>query len=93
MKDFKDMELKLLLQICGAILSAAISNGKARASGYNHSYMDHCDINLAALSAYPSDEEITCVVKQAYDKAENLFVLLRIVTSDLHSPSHQLPNI
>ncbi|KIK51925.1 hypothetical protein GYMLUDRAFT_145470, partial [Collybiopsis luxurians FD-317 M1] len=68
---------KIKLMLCNAILTLdQEKDGKARASGYNHSYLDRHGIDITALSAFPSDTEIDEESKHAYDDAVSLFSLL-----------------
>ncbi|KAJ3816230.1 hypothetical protein F5880DRAFT_1619596 [Lentinula raphanica] len=57
-------------------LSEQGKDGKARARGYNHSYLDRRGIDVAALSAFPSDSELDDASRAAYDDAISLFSLL-----------------
>src|SRR5262249_15908654 len=81
MEDFKHLEPKLHLQLREAIFSARISDGKACASGYHHTYIEQTGIDIMALSTYPSNEEINAAAQHAYEEANSLFVLLGVDTS------------
>ncbi|KAF8877789.1 hypothetical protein BD779DRAFT_1789442 [Infundibulicybe gibba] len=52
MLDFHHMVPKLFVRLREAALSSKFSDGKARASGYNHTYMDTRGIDIPALSTY-----------------------------------------
>jgi hypothetical protein len=92
-KNFKDMLPKLFIKIREAMFSSRTSDGKARASVYNHTYTDRRGINLTALSVYPTDEAINEAAIRAYGEAESLFALLGVSPAELESPSTTLPGI
>lgn len=93
-KEFMDMVSKLFIRLRQAIFSSWVADGKARASGYNHTYMDMHGINLSALSSYPSNEAMNEAATQAYGEAESLFDLLGVSAMELQSPSATaLPSI
>ena len=52
------------------------SDGKARASGYNHTYTDSRNVNLGALATYPTDADIQRVATEAYEEAHGLWEIL-----------------
>ncbi|KAJ3780264.1 hypothetical protein GGU10DRAFT_279690 [Lentinula aff. detonsa] len=84
---------KIKLMLRNAILSGEQGkNGRARASGYNHSYLDRHGIDIAALSVFPSDVEINEASKMAYEDAVSLFSLLGIAPEELEGSS-SLPSI
>ena len=60
MHDFQFMIPKLFIRLREAALfgPSHLSDGKERASGYTHNYRDTRDIDLNALSTFPSDHEI-----------------------------------
>ena len=76
MLDFYFMVPKLFLRLREAALFSQFSDGKARASGYHHTNTDNRDIDLVALSTYPSNDEINDAAKVAHEEAENLWTLL-----------------
>ncbi|KAJ3871400.1 hypothetical protein F5051DRAFT_433890, partial [Lentinula edodes] len=67
---------KITDMLRNAILSQQGKDGKARASGYNHSYLDRHGIDVAMLSTFPSDAKINESTKFAYDDTTSLFALL-----------------
>lgn len=92
--DFFYMFPKLYILLRESVFSDKFSNGKACASGYNHTYTDNRGINFIALSTFPSDEEINQAAQQAYGEAENLFALLGVFASQLqNSSAPRLPGI
>lgn len=102
-KDFTLLDLiymipKLRIKIHEAILHARISDPKARAAGYNHTYVDNTGINVAILSVYPSDQDIQVVAENAAQEADSLVALLGLTPSQLHrirerQPMATLPSI
>ncbi|KAF8905727.1 hypothetical protein CPB84DRAFT_1823080 [Gymnopilus junonius] len=96
MLDFHEMVPKLFNQLRQAALSSKFSDGKARASGYNHTYTDARGIDILALSTYPSNDDINDAAIRAYGEAESLFALLGVTAADLYFQSSapvQLPGI
>lgn len=91
MLDFHNMVPKLFIQLRQAALSSKFSDGKARASGYSHTYTDARGIDLQALSTYPSNSEIQFAAERAYGEAESLFALLGVTASDLYYNSALAP--
>jgi hypothetical protein len=94
MLDFHHMIPKLFLRLRETALFGArtFSDGKERASGYTHNYCDNRDIDINALSTFPSDGEIQDAAITAHQQAENLWFLLGFVPSDI-LPTVQLPSI
>ncbi|KAF8228715.1 hypothetical protein L208DRAFT_1485664 [Tricholoma matsutake] len=85
--NFFHMFPKLYILLRESVFSDKFSNGKAHASGYNHTYTDNRGIDFIALSTFPSDEEIDQGAQQAYGEAENLFALLGVSASQLQNIS------
>jgi hypothetical protein len=88
-KDFTLLDLiymipKLRIKIHEAILRAQSSDPKARAAGYNHTYVDNTGINVPILSVYPSDQDIQEVAETAAQEADSLIALLGLTPSQLH---------
>ncbi|KAF8228022.1 hypothetical protein L208DRAFT_1201782, partial [Tricholoma matsutake] len=77
-KNFREMLSKLFIKIWEAMFSSCTSDGKVRASRYNHTYTDRCGINLTVLSVYPTNEGINKVAIRAYGEAKSLFALLGV---------------
>lgn len=75
---------KLCIKIRQAVLRALLSNPKARASGYSHTYFDNTDINLSTLASFPTDEEIEGVATAASQEADSLVALLGLVPDQIH---------
>lgn len=93
--DFQLMIPKLFIRLREAALFGLshLSDGKERASGYTHNYRDTRDINLNALSTFPSDKEIQEATVTAYQQTENLWFLLGFVPSDESPSTTHLPSI
>jgi hypothetical protein len=92
--DFFYMYPKLYILLREAVFSDKFSNGKARASGYNHTYTDNQGIDFTALSTFPTNKEIDRAAGQAYSEAENLFALLGVSASQLQTAAAlRLPGI
>jgi hypothetical protein len=88
------MITKLFIRLRQAVFSSRETDGKARASGYNHTYTDMRGINISALSAYPTNEAMNDAATRAYGEAESLFALLGVSAMELQSPSATaLPSI
>jgi hypothetical protein len=83
MLDFHYMVPKLFVKLRQAVLSSKFSDGKARASGYNHTYADTRGMDIIALSTYPTNNDINNIAVRAYGEAESLFALLGVTASDL----------
>ncbi|KAF8880856.1 hypothetical protein BD779DRAFT_1612653 [Infundibulicybe gibba] len=91
-KDFTMLDFHYMIR--EAALSSKFSDGKARASGYNHTYTDIRGIDIHALSTYPTNEDINEAAVRAHGEAESLFALLGVAASDLYdSRSVHLPSI
>jgi hypothetical protein len=58
-----------------------------------HTYTNNCDVDLIALSTYPSDDKLENVAKIAYKEAENLWTLLGAPPSSTHNSSTRSPSI
>lgn len=61
-----------------------IFNPKAWAAGYNHTYFEHTDIDMLALSMFPLDPEIQTIAQEASEEVTSLVALLGIVQKQLH---------
>ena len=53
-------------------------DGKAHGSGYNHTYADSSNINVAAVCTYPSDDDIKDASFTAHTEAVNLWQALSV---------------
>ena len=85
MLDFQYMVPKLFIALRQATLSSKFSDGRARASGYNHTYTDTRGIDLQALSTYPTDQEINEASTRAFAEAESLFALMGVGEGELYN--------
>jgi len=88
--DFYYMISKLFIRLHEHALFSKFSDGKERASGYFHTYTDNRDVDLVALSIYPSNDNLDDAAKIAYE-AENLWTLLGAPPSG-HGKSTRLEN-
>ncbi|KAF4621775.1 hypothetical protein D9613_012143 [Agrocybe pediades] len=77
---------KLRLKLHQAVIRGKSSNGKARASGYNHTYFDNEGLDLEALSTFPTDQQIASIAKDAAEEANSLIALLGVSHEILHRP-------
>lgn len=91
--DFYQMIPKLFIRLREHALFSKFSDGKERASGYNHTYTDNRDVDMVALSTYPTDDELEAAAKVAYEEAENLWTLLGAPPSISQDTPVQLPSI
>ncbi|THH16946.1 hypothetical protein EW146_g3772 [Bondarzewia mesenterica] len=78
MQDFHHMVPKLYVHLREHFFFSHSSDGKARASGYNHTYTDSRKIDLAALAMYPTDAEIQRAATAAYEEAHGLWEILGV---------------
>ncbi|KAJ3911654.1 hypothetical protein F5877DRAFT_55051 [Lentinula edodes] len=83
---------KIILMLRNAILSEQGKKGKACASGYNHSYLDRHGCDPAALSQFPTNQDIDDASKFAYADAVSLFELVGLAVDELKG-STSLPSI
>ncbi|KAF6746318.1 hypothetical protein DFP72DRAFT_1017300 [Ephemerocybe angulata] len=83
MLDFYFMVPKLFILLREYIFRAHSSDGKARASGYSHTYADSRSLNLVALSLYITDAEFEEIAVAAYGEADSLMALLGAPAADL----------
>ncbi|KAH9835199.1 uncharacterized protein C8Q71DRAFT_858853 [Rhodofomes roseus] len=91
MLDFYFMVPKLRLKIREAVFRAEMSDPKARASGYNHTYFDVHGLDMHALTVFPTVAEIGFISKQVYDEASSLIALTGLSPSQLVQPA--IPSI
>ena len=98
MLDFFFMLRKLEVKLREAVFNADHrhqSEFKARAAGYNHTYLDTHDIDLLSLARFPPQNCIISTASKAADEVDSLIALLGIIPSSLHelTPSIPLPAI
>jgi hypothetical protein len=95
--DFVHMIPKLSVKVREALLSSRIwrSENMCAASGYHHTYLDSSvNIDIQALSHFPSHTQLNTIATEALEEAEGLIGLLGIVPDSLfHSTSHPRPPI
>jgi hypothetical protein len=75
---------KLRIQLRHVILHGTNQDSKVRAGGYAHTYMDVKDMDLQALSVFPSDEDIAGVAQQAARESDGLILMLGVSVDELH---------
>lgn len=97
-KDFTELDWhymipKLFLRLREHALFSKFSNGKERASGYNHTHMDNQGVDLGILSTYPSDDDLSDAAITAYAEAESLWTLLGAPPSASTDGPTTLPSI
>ncbi|KAH9938784.1 uncharacterized protein BXZ73DRAFT_23422, partial [Epithele typhae] len=90
-KDFTAMDFYYMIKHIQIKQAEAFRLGQttdphARASGYNHTYVDSRDVDLCALATYPDDDAIQKAADEAFAEAESLVVLLGIAPSEAHFP-------
>ncbi|ETW82371.1 hypothetical protein HETIRDRAFT_416575 [Heterobasidion irregulare TC 32-1] len=92
--DLIQMMPRLHVSIRAIVLLDVMTDPKARASGYAHTYFNSHGINLGVLACFPTDSEIQSATKDAWEEAENLFNILGVSPSDFLLASHPtLPSI
>ena len=91
--DFIYMIPRLMILVRAAVNSRHTGDSKARASGYNHTYFDSEDIDLAMLSTFPSDNEFEELAKQAWDEADSLWTALGVSPVDFMQSPSSAPNL
>lgn len=93
MLDFLNVVSKLFLRLRLFTESTVHASGKETASGYTHTFSDCRGIDLSALSAFPTDDQINQAAKDAYDEAKNLIFILGISPNFLADPPTNSPTL
>ncbi|KIY68019.1 hypothetical protein CYLTODRAFT_395984 [Cylindrobasidium torrendii FP15055 ss-10] len=100
MADFLHMIPKLDVKLRQAALRSTQDTdaaARARASGYNHTYLNTHDLDLAKLSSFPSVERIREIAADAAAESDSIVSLLGIMPEDLRpgeaSPVVRLPGV
>ncbi|KAJ3963869.1 hypothetical protein EV361DRAFT_956529 [Lentinula raphanica] len=97
MLDFYRMIPKLVVQIRETFLSKSYGeyscDMKARAAGYHHTYFHTKKLDIAALSHFPSSEDIEHIAQRAASEADSLIAALGISPSDLYLMPSVLPSL
>ncbi|KAJ3518950.1 hypothetical protein NM688_g9370 [Phlebia brevispora] len=88
--EFYDMARKIRIRMEERVALGKIDDPKATDTAYNHTYFDVRDLNLWALSTYPSDAEIAQIAVEALEDAEALVTVLGVVPEQLYSQSSLL---
>ncbi|KAH7868542.1 uncharacterized protein C8R40DRAFT_999318, partial [Lentinula edodes] len=84
--DFLYMIPKLHVSVRSAISRAQTANGKARASGYCHTYFNTSGMDPLALASFPDDDQIRAdLVPVAFDQADQLMIAVGIQPSRLRN--------
>lgn len=82
-----------MILVRAAINLGHTGDSKARASGYTHTYFDSEDIDLAALSAFPNDNEFGELAKRAWDEADSLWTALGAPPADFMRSTPSAPRL
>ncbi|KAF8164695.1 hypothetical protein B0H34DRAFT_633518, partial [Crassisporium funariophilum] len=93
MHDFHLVVPKLFLKLREAFFQAHTSDGKAHASGYSHTHTNFCDINLGALSSFPTNDQLNEASARAYSEAQLIFAYLGLTPKQLCGSVMRLPTI
>ena len=96
MLDFFYMLTKLRVKLYEAVLRGNSSDFKARANGYNHTYLDTKGIDTQILATFPTNDDIQDAAQQAMEECESLVALLGLDPSmlqDTLARRTQLPAI
>ncbi|THH21626.1 hypothetical protein EUX98_g8318 [Antrodiella citrinella] len=83
MLDYHHMVNKLTVKLREAVLCSRLSDSRATAAGYNHTYFDMCDMDLTALSSFPLQCDIPSIAERAAAEADSLLLLLGIAPKQL----------
>lgn len=78
MLDFYQMVKKLFIRLRMFTQSTLPAVDKSTDAGYTQTYADCRGIDLTALSAFPTDEQINEAARQAYDEADSLLSILGV---------------
>jgi hypothetical protein len=94
-KDFTHMDVvymipKLRIILREAVFNKALTSAKDSSAGYNHSYFDTRQINLANLATFPSSEAMNDLADLAYTNIESLFSYCGL---DIDALDDDIPNI
>lgn len=95
MLDFQYMIPKLYVRLREHSLfhNREAETGNATASGYNHTYSDLRRLDLAALSTFPSDDEIADeLTPRAYEEAKGLWEILGVDVDSLRRQPSAFPS-
>jgi hypothetical protein len=97
-KDFSYLDLiymipQLRIKLKQSVLHGKLSDGKARAAGYSHTYFNHEGLDLVVLSTYPTDVQINAVAEIAAQEANSLIALLGVNMELLHRPQNSQRSI
>ncbi len=80
--DFIWMVPRLEIMLRSIVRFLHMTDPKARAAGYAHTYFNPEGVDYAKLSIFPSDIEIQQAARDAWEEAESMFALVGIVPSD-----------
>ena len=75
---------KLTVALRQAALEARSADAKARASGYNHTYLDSTQLDMMALASYPDDDEVSEIAAAAAEDVDTLLQLIGAVPARLN---------
>ncbi|KAG6818744.1 hypothetical protein H0H93_002181 [Arthromyces matolae] len=94
--DFLYMVPKLRIKLREATMRARASDPKARAAGYNHTYVDHTGVDIRQLSTFPTDDAVRAAAEDASQEVDSLLALLGLSPAQLHSSTtynHHYPTL
>ena len=82
--------------MCQTIFSSKLSDPKAHAAGYSHSYFDIAGLDELNLATFPSSHDISAAAEMAAEEANSLIRLLGLHPQQLRNISQEhieLPGI
>nr|GAT55878.1 predicted protein [Mycena chlorophos] len=88
---FYQLKPKITLMLHNAILTSDSKDAKARAGGYNFSYLDRHGVDAAAAFILPTDSEIASESCGAYEDVTSLFWLLGVDVLELNTNTSTTP--
>ncbi|RXW12718.1 hypothetical protein EST38_g13133 [Candolleomyces aberdarensis] len=95
--DFIYMIAKLAIKLREAVFYVKMSDPKARASGYAHTYFDHTDVDPILLASFPSDDNFSSIAEVAAQEADSLSALVGTNANQVHHikdlPQHVPPPV
>lgn len=95
--DFTMLDVLRLIPKLHVRLMAACCAKKVKvdfqrtAAGYSHTYFNADDIPLGILSEFPSDDDIACAARSAFDEASALWDLLGYYNTSNRDNSARMP--
>lgn len=87
MLNFYNVVKKIFIQLQMFTESTLPTVGKDATAGYAHTFSDCHGIDLTALSAFPTDQQIDQAAREAYNEAKNLLYILGVLPDLFTGPS------